>query len=211
METDRYPDAGRPVAERSARVPQHQTGGPARGTSVGSATFWSSDRRSDHERAHTISSLGPFVHASSELPRLVVVDDDRTIRDVVSLTLRSSGQIEVVGLAADGAEAMQMVADEQPDVVLLDLMLGAERGTDLIAPLLRSAPRSMIAMMTSVPAELEELNSLRAGAFVYYEKTMLSALARFIADDLSLFRRALGGEDVVAPSSLRRRSEPTGT
>ncbi|WP_165404168.1 response regulator [Egicoccus halophilus] len=151
------------------------------------------------------------MHASSELPRLVVVDDDRTIRDVVSLTLRSSGQIEVVGLAADGAEAMQMVADEQPDVVLLDLMLGAERGTDLIAPLLRSAPRSMIAMMTSVPAELEELNSLRAGAFVYYEKTMLSALARFIADDLSLFRRALGGEDVVAPSSLRRRSEPTGT
>ena len=149
------------------------------------------------------------MHASSELPRIVVVDDDRTIRDVVSLTLRSSGRIDVVGLAADGTEAMRIVDTEQPDVVLLDLMLGAERGTDLIPQLLRSAPRTMIAMMTSVPAELEELNSLRAGAFVYYEKTMLSALARFIADDLSLFQRALGGEDVVAPSSLRRRAEPT--
>ena len=149
------------------------------------------------------------MHAATEQPRLVVVDDDRTIRDVVSLTLRSTGQIDVVGLAADGTEAMRVVGEEQPDVVLLDLMLGTERGTDLIVPLLRSAPRTMIAMMTSVPAELEELNSLRAGAFVYYEKTMLSALARFIADDLSLFKRALGGEDVVAPSSLRRRSEPT--
>ena len=148
------------------------------------------------------------MHASADLPRVVVVDDDRTIRDVVSLTLRSSGQLQVAGLAADGEEAMRIVEAEQPDVVLLDLMLGAERGTDLIAPLLRSAPRSMIAMMTSVPAELEELNSLRAGAFVYYEKTMLSALARFIAHDLALFQRALQGEDVVAPSSLRRRSEP---
>ena len=149
------------------------------------------------------------MHAATEQPRLVVVDDDRTIRDVVSLTLRSTGQIEVIGLAADGTEALRVVGEEQPDVVLLDLMLGAERGTDLIVPLLRSAPRTMIAMMTSVPGELEELNSLRAGAFVYYEKTMLSALGRFIADDLALFKRALGGEDVVAPSSLRRRSEPT--
>jgi DNA-binding response OmpR family regulator len=149
------------------------------------------------------------VHASNDLPRIVVVDDDRTIRDVVSLTLRSSGQMEVVGLAADGEQALEVVQHEQPDAVLLDLMLGAERGTDLIAPLVRGAPRTMIAMMTSVPAELEELNSLRAGAFVYYEKTMLSALARFIGEDLALFRRALDGEDVVAPSSLRRRSEPT--
>jgi DNA-binding NarL/FixJ family response regulator len=140
---------------------------------------------------------------------VVVVDDEPALREIISIALNTSGPFEVVATAKDGEQALEMVAEHQPDVVLLDLLLGPERGADLIAPIMRSTPRSMIAALTALPAESEEASVLRAGAFVFYEKGMLTSLASYLATDLELFRRALDGEDVVAPSALVRRPRTT--
>jgi DNA-binding NarL/FixJ family response regulator len=140
---------------------------------------------------------------------VVVVDDEPALLEIISITLGTAGPFEVVGRAKDGTEALALAEEHQPDVVLLDLILGAERGVDLVAPLMRTSPRSMIAALTALPAEAEEATTLRAGAFVFYEKGMLTSLPDYLRTDLTIFRRALEGEDVVAPSALVRRPRTT--
>jgi DNA-binding NarL/FixJ family response regulator len=140
---------------------------------------------------------------------VVVVDDEPALLEIISITLGTAGPFEVVGRAKDGSEALTLADEHQPDVILLDLILGAERGVDLVGPLMRTTPRSMIAALTALPAEAEEASTLRAGAFVFYEKGMLTSLPDYLRTDLGLFRRALAGEDVVAPSALVRRPRTT--
>ncbi|MEX0835683.1 MAG: response regulator, partial [Nitriliruptor sp.] len=105
----------------------------------------------------------------------------------------------------DGEGALEAIAEHTPDVVLLDLMLGPEWGVDLIAPVLARSPGTMVAILTALSAEREEDAALSAGAFVYYEKTMVVNLVEYLDRDHALFRRALDGDDVLAPSALQRR------
>jgi DNA-binding NarL/FixJ family response regulator len=140
---------------------------------------------------------------------VVVVDDEPALLEIISITLGTAGPFEVVGRAKDGEQALALAEEHQPDIILLDLILGSERGVDLIPPLLRTAPRTMIAALTALPAEAEESSVLRAGSFVFYEKGMLTSLPTYLTNDLALFRRALAGEDVVAPSALVRRPRTT--
>jgi DNA-binding NarL/FixJ family response regulator len=140
---------------------------------------------------------------------VVVVDDEPALLEIISIALGTAGPYDVVGRAKDGAEALTLAEEHRPDVILLDLILGSERGVDLIAPLMRVSPRSMIAALTALPAEAEEASTLRAGSFVFYEKGMLTSLPDYLRTDLQLFRRALAGEDVVAPSALVRRPRTT--
>jgi DNA-binding NarL/FixJ family response regulator len=137
--------------------------------------------------------------------RVVVVDDEPALREVITVTLNTVGGFEVIGQVEDAESALEVCEREQPDVVLLDLMLGTQRGVDIVPPLVRQSPRTMIAILTALPAETEEASTLQAGAFVFYEKTMLTSLPRYLQADLAVFRRAIAGEDVVAPSALVRR------
>jgi hypothetical protein len=64
----------------------------------------------------------------------------------------------------------------------------------------------MIAIFSALDADDEEASALRAGAFAYYEKSLATrALPEILAEDYALFRRALAGEDVCAPSAADRR------
>jgi DNA-binding NarL/FixJ family response regulator len=136
---------------------------------------------------------------------VVVVDDEPGIRRILELTLRRSGRYEVVAEAATGDEAVAAIEEHEPEIVLLDLMLGPEWGLDLIAPILSASPRTMIAVLTALSAEREEEEALTAGAFVFYEKTMVVSLVEYLDRDHGLFARALAGDDVLAPSALQRR------
>ncbi|MTV24168.1 response regulator [Nitriliruptoraceae bacterium ZYF776] len=144
--------------------------------------------------------------ASEQRARVVIVDDEPGVRQILGMTLDRSERFEVVAQAEDGRDALSAIETHQPDVVLLDLMLGPEWGTDLILPALAVSPNSMIAVMTALSAEREEAAALLAGAFVFYEKTMVTSLVEFLERDLSLFARALAGEDVLAPSAVQRRT-----
>lgn len=149
-----------------------------------------------------------MTEASDRPARVVVVDDEPGIRRILELTLRRTGRYEVVAQVGTGEEALEAVAEHEPDVVLLDLMLGPEWGVDLIAPVLARSPSSMVAILTALSAEREEDAALTAGAFVFYEKTMVVSLVEYLDRDLALFRRALDGHDVLAPSALQRRTVP---
>jgi DNA-binding NarL/FixJ family response regulator len=78
---------------------------------------------------------------------VLLVDDERLIRGALSQALSSSG-LEVVGEAATGEDAVQMVVDLRPDVVLMDLRLPGISGVDAIAKLGMLAPASRVLVLT---------------------------------------------------------------
>jgi CheY-like chemotaxis protein len=138
--------------------------------------------------------------------RVAVVDDDEPIRTLVR-TLLDHSPIATVVADADGTpDAVAAACAQSPDVVLLDQKLGGRRGTELIGDIVRACPHAMIAIFSALDAEAEESSALSAGAFAFYEKRVTTpALAKILAEDHTLFRRALEGEDVCAPLAADRR------
>lgn len=143
---------------------------------------------------------------STEL-RVGVCDDEAAFRNLVTRVLR--GHVEVVGAVASGDEAVELVTEQQPDALLLDIQLDGESGLDVLPRLLRAGPTTMIAALSGLDAAAWEHDVRGAGAFVYYEKTSAIELPTLLRTDVALFRRALAGEDVLAPSALRRRMDGT--
>ncbi len=96
--------------------------------------------------------------------RVFVVDDHPVVREGVSMLAASAPDLEVVGKAASGAEALARVAAAAPDVVLLDLDLGAEDGAALVPELLLRAPRARVLVLTGVRTQPRHEAAVLAGA-----------------------------------------------
>ena len=98
---------------------------------------------------------------SARLIRVLVVDDHPVVTDGVRLLLRSDPTITIAGSAHSGQEALRVVAQLEPDVVLLDLRLPDMLGTEMITALRAGAPEAKIVLFTAyadhaaLPAALE--------------------------------------------------------
>ena len=79
--------------------------------------------------------------------RVVLCDDTRDIRLLLSLALELAGGFEVVGEAADGSEAIAQVTAHQPDVVLLDLAMPVLDGLQALPHIRERAPGSLVATL----------------------------------------------------------------
>jgi DNA-binding NarL/FixJ family response regulator len=138
--------------------------------------------------------------------RVVIIDDEEAIRTLVRRQLDCSAVATVIADADGSPDAVAAACEQEPDVVLLDQKLRGRRGTELIGDILRVCPSAMVAIFSALDADVEEAAALRAGAFAYYEKRLTGrALPEILAEDHALFRRALAGEDVCAPSAVQRR------
>lgn len=135
--------------------------------------------------------------------RVVICDDDAAFCNLVRRVLK--GHAEVLGAVKTAEELVPLLRDHQPDVLLLDLQLGAGMVLDVLPELLIASPTTMVAALSGLDAQDWEDRTLLAGAFVYYEKTCALELPSLLGDDVALFQRALAGEDVLAPSALGRR------
>jgi DNA-binding NarL/FixJ family response regulator len=140
--------------------------------------------------------------------RVGICDDDPAFCNLVRRVLRD--RVEVVGTARTSEELLRLTEETEPDVLLLDVQLGSESVIDVLPRLLVASPRTMLAALTGLDAETWEDDVLLAGAFVYYEKTSALDLPDLLEEDAALFRRALSGEDVLAPSALGRRGRSVG-
>jgi DNA-binding response OmpR family regulator len=98
----------------------------------------------------------------------LIVDDDETVGDVVAAYLERAG-IAVLR-AADGIDALTMVATEHPDIVVLDLMLPGIDGLEVCRRLRRSAPDLPIVMLTALGEEDDRIHGLEVGADDYLTK-----------------------------------------
>ncbi|MFC7480973.1 response regulator [Luedemannella flava] len=104
--------------------------------------------------------------------RVLVVDDQRLIRDGIASLLGIQDGIVVVGAAADGHEAVALVEEVGPDVVLMDVRMPGMDGVAATAELHRRAPRCRVVMLTTFDDEEYVVEALRAGAVGYLLKDL---------------------------------------
>jgi signal transduction histidine kinase len=88
--------------------------------------------------------------AASAVYRMVIVDDVPEIREIITFLLEDTGSFDVVGQAASGREAIDVVNAAQPDLVLLDLDLPDMSGWDVLAALRPCVPAAKIVILTSL-------------------------------------------------------------
>jgi two-component system response regulator EvgA len=102
--------------------------------------------------------------------KALVVDDHPFIRATVKMLLAQAG-VEVVAEADNGAHAVQLARDHQPDLIVLDISMPRLDGMDVIARLRSLGLSSRILVLTSQAAEVYALRCQRAGASGYVCKT----------------------------------------
>jgi DNA-binding NarL/FixJ family response regulator len=103
--------------------------------------------------------------------RALVVDDHVFVRAGVRVLLESASDIEVVGEAESGDEAVERVAELAPDIVLMDLLRPGMNGARATAEILAGHPGAHVLLMTGLGASELVLQAIRAGAAGYIAKT----------------------------------------
>jgi DNA-binding NarL/FixJ family response regulator len=102
--------------------------------------------------------------------RVLVVDDAAHLRDLLTLLLDMEDDFEVVGTAADGAQAIQEAAALKPDVVLLDLAMPVMDGLAALPELRQRLPEARIVIFSGFEQQALAKKALDAGADDYIEK-----------------------------------------
>jgi DNA-binding NarL/FixJ family response regulator len=102
--------------------------------------------------------------------RVVLADDHPMFRFGLRLSLEGAGDIEVVGEAADGADAVTLVEELDPDVLVLDLTMPAAHGVQVIETLASSRPRVRVLVVTMSDDSASVFAAVRAGASGYVLK-----------------------------------------
>lgn len=102
--------------------------------------------------------------------RIVVADDQASIREALVIMLDLLDDIQVVGSAADGRQAIEQVAEHHPDAILLDLHMPVMDGTEATRQLTAGFPDVAIVVLTTYADDTSVLETLRAGARAYLTK-----------------------------------------
>src|SRR5580698_9948207 len=102
--------------------------------------------------------------------RLVIADDQASVREGLVLLLGGLPGIDVAGAAADGEQALELVAEHQPDAILLDLHMPVLDGIGATRRLVAEHPGVAIVVLTTYVDDTSVLEALRAGARSYLTK-----------------------------------------
>jgi DNA-binding NarL/FixJ family response regulator len=102
--------------------------------------------------------------------RVLIVDDQRVVRDGLVLLIGMLDDIEVVGAARDGVEAVRLAEELRPDVVLMDLNMPVLDGTAATAILRERLPECKVLVLTTYADDDSVFPALRAGARGYLTK-----------------------------------------
>lgn len=111
------------------------------------------------------------------MPRVVLVDDDAALRGVLRPALERSG-IEVVAEAADGIEAVEVVRQVDPDVVLMDLQMPGMGGIEATREIKQLAPSVQIVVVTVYDEPHPTKSAQEVGAYAYLLKDSSPELMR---------------------------------
>ena len=100
----------------------------------------------------------------SDALRVLVVDDQQIVREGLATILDLLPDVTVVGTAADGAQALELVARRRPDVVLMDLHMPVLDGVEATRRIVAEHPASAVLILTTYGEHDDALEALRAGA-----------------------------------------------
>ena len=125
--------------------------------------------------------------------RILVVDDHPLTRDALG-SLLAQGGFDVVGEAADGAEALELAAELQPDLVVLDLSMPGLDGLAALPRLRAAAPGCEVVVLTASGTEENLLAAIRAGAAGYLLKSEPPEKIASFLDGVANGEAALSGQ-----------------
>jgi len=129
--------------------------------------------------------------------RLLLVDDHAVVRSGLRMLLEGEPDMEIVGEAGTGAEALKAVEDLRPDVVLMDIGLPDQSGIDATRAIKRLNPATAVVALTIHEDEEYFFRMLEAGATGYVPKRAAPE------ELLTAIRTAAGGEVYLYPSLAR--------
>lgn len=143
------------------------------------------------------------------LTRVLVVDDSPLIRELITDALSAHREMEVVGVAGDGVEALQLMDELRPDVVTLDLQMPRMGGLETLDEMLKRNPLPVIVVssLTQRAADVT-LEALQRGALDYVAKPQgTDAMRRVFGDELPGKIRNMAGADVQRILQFRKSRE----
>jgi len=137
--------------------------------------------------------------------RLLIADDHEVVRDGLRLLLETEEDFQVVGEAADGAAAVQLTAELQPQVILMDLRMPGMDGLTAIDQIRARWPAVALVILTTYNEDDLMLRGLRAGACGYLLKDINRQTL------FATLRAAARGEVLLKPEMLARLLAPQQT
>ena len=130
--------------------------------------------------------------------KLLITDDHDVVRQGLRFYLRRDPEIEIVGEAADGEEAVKMARNLRPDVVLMDLLMPRMDGIEATEKIKAELPEVEVVALTSVLEDAAVTGAIRAGAIGYLLKDTK-------AEELSAaIKGAAAGRVQLAPEAAER-------
>lgn len=135
----------------------------------------------------------PLYH---EPVRVLLVDDHRLISDMLSDALAEADDIEVVGVAGSGGEAVALAERHRPDVVLMDVEMDGMNGIEATRQIVRAVPGTRVVMLTANADQATILDAMESGAVGYLTKDKA-----LVDDVVDAVRRAHAGE-IMLPTAL---------
>jgi DNA-binding NarL/FixJ family response regulator len=146
--------------------------------------------------------------------RVIVADDQAAVRDGLVTMLDLLDGVEVVGQAADGEEAVRLVAEHTPDVVLMDLRMPRCDGVAASARIRAAFPDTNVVVLTTYADDEDILAALRAGALGYLMKdagrTQVAHAVRSAAAGQSVLAHEVQQKLLAAAASSEPGALPDG-
>lgn len=137
--------------------------------------------------------------------RILLADDHMVVRKGLRTFLKYDPELEVVGEAADGAQALEMARELRPDVVLMDLLMPVMDGITATAAIRRELPETEVLALTSILEDASVVGAVRAGAIGYLLKdTQAEALCQAI-------KAAAAGQVQLTPRAAARLMQAVST
>lgn len=130
--------------------------------------------------------------------RALLVDDHPLVRDGLRALLTSEVEIDVIGEAADGIEAVHKAYALQPDVILMDLMLPRKTGIEAIAEIKQMVPTARILVLTNSSDDADVFAAIKAGALGYLLKENSTQ------ELVQAIREVYRGESALHPAIARK-------
>jgi DNA-binding NarL/FixJ family response regulator len=126
--------------------------------------------------------------------KVIICDDQDIVRDGLELLLKLEKDIEIVGIASDGAEAVELVAQKKPDLVMMDLKMPVMNGVEATRQIKTQYPTVKVLVLTTYGTDDWVFDAIRAGASGY----MLKDAPR--EQVLSAIRGTVAGKTYLDPS-----------
>jgi len=134
----------------------------------------------------------------SKTIQIIIADDHSIVRKGICALLATEPDIQVIGEAADGKEAVTMAQQLHPDVILMDLVMPKMDGIAATAQISASQPKSRILVLTSFAADDKVFPAIKAGALGYLLKDSSPE------DLVRSIRQVAQGEPSLEPSIARK-------